>query len=124
MDTRIASVDRAVLAHLRSLATGDQPDFFYEMVRLFLTDMDHWLATLLLAHLKQDRKLLGRAAHAIGGGAMIFGASRLVEMCGDLREIELPGFDETAARVDAIKRECAEVRRILQNELQVPSSLE
>lgn len=102
-------VDIQAIKGLRARATADAPDFFYEMVAIFIREIDKRQISMREALERGDADGLSRAAHSLGGSAKLFGAMPLAELCRQLQVDPHPGMTETRAIVTAIERECADV---------------
>jgi HPt (histidine-containing phosphotransfer) domain-containing protein len=80
-----APIDRQALERLRERATANAPDFFIEMVTLFVRELDKRMTTIAEALRRGDSEdALARAAHSLGGSAKLFGAFHLGELCRQL----------------------------------------
>jgi HPt (histidine-containing phosphotransfer) domain-containing protein len=106
-------IDLEAIKSLRARATADAPEFFDEMVAIFIREIDRRRITMLEALERGDSDGLSRAAHSLGGSAKLFGAMPLAELCGELQVEPHPGAAQARALVKAIESECAEVRKFI-----------
>lgn len=97
------TLDSTVLADLRTAMDND--DLVAELVATFQADTPGQLAALAAAHQRGDLASVVTQAHLVKGGALIFGAVRLVQLCEAL-EADPSGPGE---RVTALAREFEEL---------------
>jgi HPt (histidine-containing phosphotransfer) domain-containing protein len=114
-------LDRAALERLRERATADAPDFFVEMVTMFVSELDRRRITIAEAFARNDSAAMARVAHSLGGSAKLFGATRLATLCGRLQAVPYPSLDEACAIVAEIDRECSDVRDFVADEALIKS---
>ena len=113
MQTQNSSIDSDVIARLRRLTTPQDPYFFEDMVTLFISDSEKRMSSLAEALEQNKRDRLAAAAHGLGGGAVIIGAYRLAKLCSPLQELPRGPESEMRELVEAIQKEYAEVRHLL-----------
>jgi HPt (histidine-containing phosphotransfer) domain-containing protein len=79
------SVDRAILADLRSL-TSSNPSRFLKLVSLFLDAIAADLSSMRVVLAMQDMAGLKDIAHGLKGTAANMGATRLAAICADMEK--------------------------------------
>jgi HPt (histidine-containing phosphotransfer) domain-containing protein len=112
MKSTSGSIDPAALGRLRARATADAPDFYDEMLAMFLGEIDKRLAAIMESLSYGELEVVARAAHSLGGSAKLFGAYRLGELCGQL-QAPPPSLADARAIAAEVERECQSVRRAL-----------
>ena len=117
MSTILTPIDPEVVARLRQSATPQEPHLFEEIASLFLGDLEKWLGSMDEAVSAQDSEKLAEAAHAIGGGGMLFGAHPLATMCHSLQDTPRPSPGEARKLARKVKRECGKIRQALEAEI-------
>jgi HPt (histidine-containing phosphotransfer) domain-containing protein len=113
-----ASIDPAALERLRARATADAPEFYDEMLAMFLGEIDKRLAAIMESLSHGELEVVARAAHSLGGSAKLFGAYRLGELCGRL-QAPPPSLDDARAIASEVARECQSVRLALSDDRSV-----
>src|SRR6266436_6635905 len=106
MSTKLTPIDAEVIERLRQCATPQEPHLFEEVASLFLGDLEKWLASLTEAVRAEDTEKLAEAAHAIGGGGMLFGAKQLAALCGPLQGTPRPSPAEARELAREVEHEC------------------
>ena len=117
MSTQLTSIDPEAVARLRRSATPQDPHLFEEVASLFLGDLEKWLASLDEALRTEDAEKLAEAAHAIGGGGMLFGAHPLATLCHSLQDTPRPSPIEARELARKVKHECGQIRQALEAEI-------
>jgi HPt (histidine-containing phosphotransfer) domain-containing protein len=84
-DNGSESIDRALLADLRSL-TSSNPSRFLKLVSLFIDTIAADLSSMRAALEAQDKAGLKDIAHGLKGAAANMGATRLAAICADLEK--------------------------------------
>jgi|SRR6266849_4318552 len=117
MSTKLTSIDPGVIEHLRQCATPQEPHLFEEIASLFLGDLEKWLASMDEAVRTEDSEKLAEAAHAIGGGGMLFGAKQLAALCHPLQDTPRPSPAEARELAHEVEHECDKIRQALEAEI-------
>ncbi len=117
MSTKLTPIDPGVIEHLRQCATPQEPHLFEEIASLFVGDLEKWLASLAEAVRTEDAEKLAEAAHAIGGGGMLFGAKQLAALCHPLQDTPRPSPAEARELAHEVERECGKIRQALEAEI-------
>jgi CheY-like chemotaxis protein/HPt (histidine-containing phosphotransfer) domain-containing protein len=74
-------LDERILADLRSLNQPDKPDFFEQLVGLYLDDSKSLMDTIHAAAEGKDSESLRKAIHSMKGISSNLGAARLSQLC-------------------------------------------
>jgi len=117
MSTKLTTLDPEKLARLRQSATPQEPRLFEEIASLFLADLEKWLASMAEAVRTEDSEKLAEAAHAIGGGGMLFGAHPLATLCHTLQDTPRPSPAEARELAREVEDECGKIRQALEAEI-------
>jgi|SRR5579863_56875 len=117
MSMKLTPIDLEVVARLRRSATPQDPHLFEEIASLFLGDLEKWLASMDEALRTEDAEKLAEAAHAMGGGGMLFGAHPLATLCHSLQETPRPSPIEARELARKVKHECDKIRQALEAEI-------
>jgi HPt (histidine-containing phosphotransfer) domain-containing protein len=117
MSTKLTPIDPEVIAHLRQCATPQEPRLFEEIASLFLGDLEKWQASMAEAVRAEDAEKLAEAAHAIGGGGMLFGAHPLAALCRPLQGTPRPSPAEARELARKVEHECGKIRQALETEI-------
>ena len=117
MSMKLTPIDLEVVARLRRSATPQDPHLFEEIASLFLGDLEKWLASMDEALRTEDAEKLAEAAHAMGGGGMLFGAHPLATLCHSLQDTPHPSPIEARELARKVKHECDKIRQALEAEI-------
>lgn len=117
MSTQFTSIDPEAVARLRRSATAEDPHLFDEVASLFLEDLEKWLVAMASAVGTQDSEKIAEAAHAIGGGGMLFGAHPLAALCRSLQDLPRPSPAEARELAREVEHECVKIRHALEAEI-------
>jgi CheY-like chemotaxis protein len=113
-------IDPTILATLRELSEGGEPDFLTGLVELFFRDANVRLEELAEAIAQHDPVMLRRAAHTLKGTSANMGANRMEELCS---EIEKKGKSGTIREATQLINELSVAfcctRRALEAEMSV-----
>ncbi len=97
-------MDRSVLATLRELQGGGEPDVLSGLVELFLADVPPRLVALRGAAEDGDARTVVEIAHTLKGGWKNVGAVRMGAACADLEEAGRAGeLSEASARIAVLE---------------------
>ncbi len=96
------SLDRTVLADLRTIQREGGSDIVKALVGAFLEETPPHIAALRGATEQGDAELLKRTAHALNGICRGVGASRMGELCSELERLGDSG--DLAGALDLLKR--------------------
>jgi HPt (histidine-containing phosphotransfer) domain-containing protein len=111
-------LDREVIESLKSLSESGDPDFFAELVGLFLKDTPERLEAIRQACVEGDAKALEAAAHSLKSSCGNLGAVQLAGLCKDLEVIGRERRIEAApSLVERSEQEYARVRAALEEEI-------
>lgn len=113
-----ARINRTALAHVRDLATADEPDPLPELIALFLEDTPGRLAQMRRAVQLHDARALDSAAHSLKGSSASLGAETMVGLCTRAMTSAAQA-DMSAARaiVNELELEFAAAKSLLEAEL-------
>ena len=117
MSAKLTSIDPGVIEHLRQCATPQEPHLFEEVASLFLADLEKWLASMDEAVRTEDAEKVAEAAHAMGGGGMLFGAKQLAALCHPLQDTPRPSPAEARELARKVEHECGKIRQALEAEI-------
>src|SRR5215204_6048411 len=81
--TEIGAIDRSALDALMEITGGD-PDFFAEMIDVFLADAEELLGAMDGALARGDAAALRRVTHTLKSNSRTFGASALADLCQEI----------------------------------------
>jgi two-component system sensor histidine kinase/response regulator len=112
-------LDRSVLAGLRELQEGGEPDLLAELAKLFLEEAPFKIKGMHEATERSDASSLGWVAHALKGSCDNMGARRMAQICAELQDV---GTSENLARapglLDQLESEFDRVRSALEDQIQ------
>lgn len=109
-------IDQRALEALRTLDTDGV--FFTEVLTEFLVDSDSILNDLADASQRRDVVAFKDGAHSLRSSANHVGASRMVKMLMDLRDVRIDDLGDAGLQtIKNIRSEFAEVRTKLEREL-------
>jgi len=113
----VPPLDAAFLADLRALREGsrDGGAAIDELLRLFVSEGEEWLAELRAAASRGDPAAVARAAHALAGTGASVGASRLVAASRALEQEARGGTVQGRAAIDGIAQSFSEARAALRS---------
>lgn len=77
-------LDERVLADLRSLTRNGEPDFFGQLVTIYLDDSSILMQTIRSVARQEENTLLRKAIHSMKGISANLGAIQLVNLCGQV----------------------------------------
>jgi CheY-like chemotaxis protein/HPt (histidine-containing phosphotransfer) domain-containing protein len=80
-------LDQTMVAGIRELQNEGEPDFFSELVDIFLHDSQLTIEKLEAALKAGEAEPAKRAAHSLKGSAGNLGGHQLYEMCGQLEQL-------------------------------------
>jgi HPt (histidine-containing phosphotransfer) domain-containing protein len=110
-------VERSALHRLRSLDNPEEPDFFQQLVLLFLQELEKWQPILSHAVERQDWVQVVKAAHEIGGTGMQCGANKLAGLCRRVQSMDPGDFTGARAVISEVLAEIELVRTTLTSEV-------
>jgi len=118
---RSSAVDSAVIAELRALSEGADPDFLAELVSQFVADTDTRLDQLRGALDAGDCDSAGAIAHSIKGSSGAVGGRGLALSCGRLEQKANAGhLLAVQGDLREVEDEYDELRRSLAQQLLMP----
>ena len=82
-----AVLDESVVATLRELQEGGEPDVLEELIELFLEDAPPQIAALWEAVDAGNAQVVERIAHTLKGSSGNMGATRMAAICSDLEDV-------------------------------------
>jgi CheY-like chemotaxis protein len=82
--SRRSGLDHEVLAELQSLAEGHDPEFFENVIKLFLEEAPQRLASLRASATSHDAKALKAGAHKLRGSCRQLGIVSMAAVCMSL----------------------------------------
>ncbi|MCC7232414.1 MAG: response regulator [Bacteroidia bacterium] len=85
-----AIVDEKVLGRLKEMTSAADPEFFLEVIRMFIIQGREIISGILDNCNKKDWKAMSQLAHKLKGSSLNIGANRLASL---LKEIETGGRD-------------------------------
>jgi two-component system, sensor histidine kinase and response regulator len=97
----VAVLDESVLEELRSLRSASDPEFFSQVIDMFIADAPQRFALIRRAARDSNPDALAREAHALKGSSAHLGATRMAELCEILEE---QGRSGTVGGVPAVLR--------------------
>jgi CheY-like chemotaxis protein/HPt (histidine-containing phosphotransfer) domain-containing protein len=110
-------IDREVLAKIGDPAQGGDPAFLRDLVGIFNGEAPGIIKALREAAAALDSAALVRPAHTLKGNAGYLGAHRLGALCEQLESMgRAERAEGSAALVDELEREVAELQRVLEEE--------
>jgi two-component system sensor histidine kinase/response regulator len=116
-DNSNQSVDKLVLADLRSLTAVD-PSRFHKIVSLFLDGLAVDLPSIRSALAAKDKARLKELVHALKGTSASMGATRLATLCAEMEEAcEADQFKSAGEEFTNIEAESSRVTAILAAEI-------
>ena len=110
-------IDLSVIDGLRELREPGEPDPVAELIDLYLADSPNRVEQMRAAAAKNDAAALKVAVHTLKGSSSNLGAKPLAKLCAEFEERVTKGnLDDAGERADAIEREFAKLRIILERE--------
>jgi HPt (histidine-containing phosphotransfer) domain-containing protein len=110
-------IDPIIMASLRQLRKGNQPDPVSELISLFLRDAPPQFLAINQAILERNMSATLGAASSLKGNAANLGARRLASLCAELEEQARAGtLEEAAPTLERAKDEFTRVQFALERE--------
>jgi CheY-like chemotaxis protein/HPt (histidine-containing phosphotransfer) domain-containing protein len=110
-------IDPIIMASLRQLRKGNQPDPVSELISLFLRDAPPQILAINQAILERNMSATLGAASSLKGNAANLGARRLASLCAELEEQARAGtLEEAAPILERAKDEFTRVQFALERE--------
>ena len=110
-------IDASVIAELRGLQSPANPDFFNNLIDLFIDETPHRLAAIRAAVDRANPGALAHEAHALKGSSAHLGATRMDALCEILEEQGRAGTIAGAqVLLSALEEEFASVREALKSQ--------
>ncbi len=115
------SVNPETLQSLYELQDESQPNFFNDLVAVFIKTSKDGVALLKTAVHKKDLKSIDHIAHSLKSSCANLGAERMAELCQELEQIGRSGKwnDKVPTLFSHLEKEYAQVTQELQTELKV-----
>jgi PAS domain S-box-containing protein len=111
------SLDYEVIASIRDLQVEGEPDFFINLVNIYLKDSVHQIERIRAAILDSNSEELRKAAHTLKGTSTNLGARILSSYCAELESIASEGKMESVTKwLDRLEAEYREVCNALGQE--------
>lgn len=111
------AIDAEILASLREPQHEGDQDFLTDLIDQFLCETPQDLAALRKSAAQGDAQTLARKAHRLKGTCSIFGAWRMIELCGNLEGRGRAGsVDGADALLTQLESEFSRVRQALEAE--------
>lgn len=104
------TVDQDVLAGLRELQEVGEPDFFSELITIFLEEAPRGYARIFEAIEARDAQALEGAAHGLKGASMNLGATGMGNLCEELETLGRSGT--TVGSAETARELRAELERV------------
>jgi HPt (histidine-containing phosphotransfer) domain-containing protein len=82
----IVVLDASVIEELRGLRSASDPEFFSQVIDMFIADAPQRFALIRRAARDSNPDALAREAHALKGSSAHLGATRMAELCDILEE--------------------------------------
>jgi HPt (histidine-containing phosphotransfer) domain-containing protein len=117
-----ASLDREVLARLRSLAQDTDPTLYAEILGTYRDDVAKYLSEIRQSLADRNAEALHRHAHAMKGASLNTGAVTLAGICAGVEgAAETGDLNAASALVPVLEQEIHRVQADIALELQLPA---
>jgi CheY-like chemotaxis protein len=115
-DGEALDIDQKVLEDLRLLAGSEDPEFFENVVKLFLEETTQRIVTIEEKILARDMNALKASAHRMKGSCKQLGVTRMAGTCAALEESA--GRDPSSAELNALLEQLQHQFEVVRRELE------
>lgn len=121
-DNQLTALDHRTITYLKTISSETDPNFFPELIELYLSQIPSLMDELKQTVLLGNGKVLERIAHRIKGSSLNLGALGVADICGkleskgkngDQEDIE-PLMAQLQIQFEGVCRELEELKNDLQ----------